>query len=486
MDSDYSDDEYAPITLASWGDQKQQSGSTTKAEENNKNVVVDWHSLADPSAKVKSGTLGSGGLHRRGPNYKPVDEEYILKQRLNGQVPKQLKIKALREAEKKVEGNNRDDKKSNKKSSSSSSASFSSKKKYNSTSPSSSATAASLRKNSNKSNHSSFASSSLPATISKSSPSIPSSIRRPPPPSSSNNNAWGASSLVETPFWEQSSTTTTTNITNNTSNSFLSTSALSLSSLSSSNDQHQQQQNKKISSTPPGFENNIKSSHNVNHKNRSPPGFQQQNKNSFNNININNNNGWDQSSASSDWSNDNESEWSQTSSNRNNNNNNGWDMSPSTSNWNDNCNVNNNKSWLDNGWGNVNHQSSSSSSKWSNNNKQPSRFSDPSKNKYSGTDHSPFPKNYYKKDGATRPAFIESPNKVASPPISHNPIVVSVHLELDNNMKVPVNIHKLDDPSLLAKQFAQSQNIKNPKVIQAITQLFIQQKDRAMQRYTQK
>lgn len=69
--SSCSDDEYGPLA-STWGDQ---------AKDTNADVIEAWRSLADPNAKLGPKGLGSGGLHRRGKNYKPVDEEVILKQR---------------------------------------------------------------------------------------------------------------------------------------------------------------------------------------------------------------------------------------------------------------------------------------------------------------------------------------------------------------------------------------------------------------------
>ncbi|CAO3619799.1 unnamed protein product [Cunninghamella echinulata] len=546
--SDYSDNEYAPISLAAWGDQQKK---TKDNGDDDKDKVADWHSLANPSLKVKSGGIGSGGLHRRGPNYKPVDEEYILQQRLNGNVPKQLKIKALREAEKKVEGGG--DKKSYKKSSSSSSSkknnttsSSPSSKKFNTSTSSSSSSSShrfskpATKSNSNNNSYNNYEHTN-PSSISANSPG--STIRR-PPYSTNQNNMWSSSTLVETPFWEQntkSSTTTPTTITTTntiTTSTTATTSLSSSSSASSSSFSSQQQQslqkfNNKKSTTnaPPGFENSIRSNH-MDDQIKRPPGLQsnhyhqQQNGYSINNTrkvslqnnkNNNNDNGWDNGSwnvgfnnhasskSTSKWGMEEQQKdhWGNNDNNNNNNNsknNDSWSQEANegwgTYNGNNNKS-NNNDSWIQGGgWGvsdKINHEQSTCESSLSathnnnnnnsNNNNQPTRFSNPSKNKYSSTEHSPFPKNYYKKDGTSRPAFIETPSKVALPPISYNPIVVSVHLELENNVKIPVNIHKLDDPVMLARQFGQSQNIDNPKIIQAITKLFTQQKDRAMQRY---
>ncbi|KAG2224750.1 hypothetical protein INT45_009065 [Circinella minor] len=83
--SDYSgsDDDYEPIAVTSWGDQtkKELELTVTKQKEEN-DVKNDWNALLDPNAKVSETGLGSGGLHRQGKNYQPVDETLILQQRL--------------------------------------------------------------------------------------------------------------------------------------------------------------------------------------------------------------------------------------------------------------------------------------------------------------------------------------------------------------------------------------------------------------------
>ncbi|KAI7848472.1 hypothetical protein BDC45DRAFT_574830 [Circinella umbellata] len=82
-----SDDDYEPIAVTSWGDQtkKEPEPTVTKQEEEKEeknNVKNNWSALLDPNAKVSETGLGSGGLHRQGKNYQPVDETLILQQRL--------------------------------------------------------------------------------------------------------------------------------------------------------------------------------------------------------------------------------------------------------------------------------------------------------------------------------------------------------------------------------------------------------------------
>lgn len=69
-----SDSEYETINITGWGD-------------NAEKEEVSWNTLIDPSVKVKAGGVGSGDLHRRGGNFKPLSEAAILAQRLNKGVP---------------------------------------------------------------------------------------------------------------------------------------------------------------------------------------------------------------------------------------------------------------------------------------------------------------------------------------------------------------------------------------------------------------
>ncbi|KAI8067049.1 hypothetical protein BC940DRAFT_301182 [Gongronella butleri] len=112
-------------------------------------------------------------------------------------------------------------------------------------------------------------------------------------------------------------------------------------------------------------------------------------------------------------------------------------------------------------------------------------FADPSRSKYSENDRSkkPYPKNYYQKDGVTKPAFVNTPSRVAAPPSANNPVIVSINLELDKHQSIPIGIRKYDDPEVLAIKFTQSHGIRAPGVVQAIIKLFSEQKANAMMRY---
>ncbi|CEP17039.1 hypothetical protein [Parasitella parasitica] len=83
-----SDEEYGPIA-ATWGSQV-----PAKPDK-----PADWHSLVDPDVKIGPNNVGSGNLHRRGTNYKPIDEELILAHRKNIQVSKKTMMEAIRATE---------------------------------------------------------------------------------------------------------------------------------------------------------------------------------------------------------------------------------------------------------------------------------------------------------------------------------------------------------------------------------------------------
>lgn len=74
-DDDYTDDDYESVEIAAWGD-------NAKKEES-----LSWNNLIDESVKVKAGGIGSGDLHRRGGNFKPLSEATILAQRLSKPIP---------------------------------------------------------------------------------------------------------------------------------------------------------------------------------------------------------------------------------------------------------------------------------------------------------------------------------------------------------------------------------------------------------------
>lgn len=88
FESDESDEEEEiPLQISSWGTQTATPDGTPQI-----NVTMGgWASLIDPNVKIKPGGIGTGNLHRKGANYKPVDEQYILMQRLKNQpIPKSV------------------------------------------------------------------------------------------------------------------------------------------------------------------------------------------------------------------------------------------------------------------------------------------------------------------------------------------------------------------------------------------------------------
>ncbi|ORZ17129.1 hypothetical protein BCR42DRAFT_413981 [Absidia repens] len=88
------DDDYAPLQMGTWGAQPtgaQADVNAIQMPDWNERPMdetpsltftsADWGKLCDPKVVIKSG-IGSGNLHRKGANYKPVNEQQILNQRL--------------------------------------------------------------------------------------------------------------------------------------------------------------------------------------------------------------------------------------------------------------------------------------------------------------------------------------------------------------------------------------------------------------------
>ncbi|ORZ03691.1 hypothetical protein BCR43DRAFT_483796 [Syncephalastrum racemosum] len=80
------DDEYGPV-VATWGSQPKQ-----QEDNNGVSVAQAWASLKDPNAKIGPDGIGSGGLHRLGNNYRPIDEEDIVRQRKSKGQPQPKKL----------------------------------------------------------------------------------------------------------------------------------------------------------------------------------------------------------------------------------------------------------------------------------------------------------------------------------------------------------------------------------------------------------
>ncbi|CAO0790889.1 unnamed protein product [Mucor circinelloides] len=164
--SDCSDDEYGPIT-ASWGTQAPVEPAKP----------TGWDSLIDPNVKVGPNDVGSGNLHRRGTNYKPINEELILAHRKNIQVPKKKMLEAIRQTEMTL-------------------GLPESKEKPRKGKPKKKATG---KPTPDKLSHTR---PYAPTTNYVSAPPPPSTTRPPPPPST-NGSSWSNTNLVDTPFWEK-------------------------------------------------------------------------------------------------------------------------------------------------------------------------------------------------------------------------------------------------------------------------------------------
>lgn len=181
MSSDSEDSEYGPLE-ATWGTQT----PATTSNNDNDDQPKGWDSLLDPTVKLK-GDLGDGQLHRKGKNFKPINEDYILAQRLNKPVPKKKMQAAIRETESKLELPISKEKLST----------SSRNKKKTSFAPSSTFTDSTSRKFST-SSRMSFTNNHKPQHV-----EVPSTTRAPLASSGGDGSSWLKSSLVETPFWKQ-------------------------------------------------------------------------------------------------------------------------------------------------------------------------------------------------------------------------------------------------------------------------------------------
>ncbi|KAI9286543.1 hypothetical protein BC943DRAFT_320914 [Umbelopsis sp. AD052] len=93
--TDEEDEEWsAPITAA-WGVPSSEQESEPVEQHDGSGDVNGWHQIADPNAKLRADGVGAGNLHRQGNNFKPVDESYIVNQRLGKAVPKKAQAKPL-------------------------------------------------------------------------------------------------------------------------------------------------------------------------------------------------------------------------------------------------------------------------------------------------------------------------------------------------------------------------------------------------------
>ncbi|KAI8579171.1 hypothetical protein K450DRAFT_243108 [Umbelopsis ramanniana AG] len=93
--TDEEDEEWnAPITAA-WGAPSSEQEPGSVEENDGSGDVNGWHQIADPNAKLRADGVGAGNLHRQGKNFKPVDESYIVNQRLGKAAPKKTQAKPV-------------------------------------------------------------------------------------------------------------------------------------------------------------------------------------------------------------------------------------------------------------------------------------------------------------------------------------------------------------------------------------------------------
>jgi hypothetical protein len=93
--TDEEDEEWnAPITAA-WGVPSSEQEAEHVEENDGSGDVNGWHQIADPNAKLRADGVGAGNLHRQGKNFKPLDESYIVNQRLGKAVPKKAQAKPI-------------------------------------------------------------------------------------------------------------------------------------------------------------------------------------------------------------------------------------------------------------------------------------------------------------------------------------------------------------------------------------------------------
>ncbi|KAG2237515.1 hypothetical protein INT48_005551, partial [Thamnidium elegans] len=402
-----SEDDYGPIDT-SWG--LQTSNPTTP------NESKGWDSLVDPNIKIGPNGLGSGDLHRKGRNFKPIEEEYILAQRLNKPPPK----KTLSKTTNKRDTAGRRDVKHKKK------------------------------PEGNGSRH-----------IQQSNPL--STIRVPKPTTEENGaSKWLQSSLVDEPFWEKKkvydiffeATIPPPTIPTPPKTSF----------------QRREfgiRPKPKVESvwTKPVIEKEVeqplwgvvdKEVQPFEDKGWENHTIPENGWNTKTNIsNNNNNNGWGgQSNAG--WGEETISDWAPIEKN----------TKPTNS-----TIPMSKPSWLNN-----------SIPSYGNNMRSPpqhqqSRFSNPSKQKYS--EHAPVdvpkPSNY-------RPESMPIVLNTAPPPPPENNVLITVVLQLSDNLTVSVEVRELDDPMDLAQQVGKNNNIQVESVIAALAKFLASQKSMALKK----
>lgn len=433
-----SDDEYGPVA-ATWGSQ-----STTTAS------TASWLTLVDPDAKTGPNGLGSGQLHRKGRNFVPISEQDILAHRMShGSSKKKLGTKETPLPKK------------------------------------------STRKISNK-------------PVKRPETPVQPSLTR---PSSKNQEAspWNSLNLVETPFWENASNTINSSFSNKdiaapqwqTTNSspLNNTAAVKQSNtLKTGNKWAGGITNEPVKQNSWGNKNNElnqDAGRKSSNTNSDTDGW-----GSLANISENKSNGWgaEKSSNTAQWSKgENEpSDWGTSDAHK-----------TQTIDW---PSSQNTKSSVDlGGWGVQNkHENQLASDEWNSFSEIEStrpktpvwldpdqetekangkyQFSNPGKKKYSEFKPASItrPMNY------SRDKEIPIPTQVAPAPPPENSVVVTIFVELNDTLKIPVKIRELDEPQQLAKEFAEENNVNTDSVIQALTKLFDTQKTAALKKKSQK
>ncbi|CDH50978.1 predicted protein [Lichtheimia corymbifera JMRC:FSU:9682] len=504
--SDNSDDEYGPI-VGAWGDQK----GSNEAEDDA--VLSGWHSLADPNAKIGPKGLGSGGLHRQGKNYKPIEEEAILQQRKKIQVPGKKGTK------KRSSRGSKGKKLPDKKGSSPRTPHSNRGETYAKKSPS----GARFSRPKAPPNASSQWSQWDASQLQQQRPPPPQQQRQQPPPINNDYPSWMDSSQPARSRDNPSPTTTSSRSTTTTrpppqqqrqqplpiNNDYPSWMDSSQPARSHDNPSPPTTSSRSTTTTRPPPSNGVSSWGNqplVDHPfwesepvsspmngQPSPADYQYKNEKSdppvekliedfdswsplpkratSTDTNIpstppagdyNTNSAMEQPKVDNGWSP--EHDWIPAESEP-------WGT------WNNSATTSNTT------WGNTNASNGVSAEGWGDDNnntganeKPSGRFSNRSRPKYSTKSSKPVPANYR----AGTP--LVPPSKAADPPKVDNPIVVSINVELEQGTKIPINIRLHDDPSRLAYQFGRDHQIDSPAVIDALRGLFQNQKQFAMKK----
>ncbi|KAI8890522.1 hypothetical protein K501DRAFT_328494 [Backusella circina FSU 941] len=461
-----SEDEYGPIQ-STWGSQTPAAA----------NEAASWDALRDPNAKLTEKGLGTGQLHRKGRNFKPVDEEIIISQRLQ---------------------KNNSKKKGNTTRSFSQDNPSTTKDTQNHKKASLPVNSASQHQKARNNKKASFSTPTSPPM--RSTTSLAGRISRPAKP----NSAW-SKPLVDTPFWESD-----LSYIPSPQSTHLSPpqSSNSMNNYNKNQDtQHQQQHlhHNNSNNQNSGWAKPVPRKPLLNESSSvteqwSPP--QIPSNGGWGNVDASSKGGWSNNNEEQQgWSNnnkemdesatqptlsDNNNKSSGNGSAYNNDKKHGWGTHNDNgkSDW---RNVNKaTPSWLDSVPENTSNVSSPTSPPLRSQEgdtgiKSKGRFSNKSRKKYSDIPiEVPKPRNYDKDEP------VSFPTAVAPPPPPENDHLITINVELSDTIKVVVPIRELDEPVQLAKKFAAEQNLQSPQVLQAIIKLFTSQKDAALLKKRQK